>query len=96
MDLDDEVLVERVLLDLTLLIGEIAVPSAAAVTRWPDAFPQYRVNHLVRVDGVDAAVSALGGLAVAGAAYRGVGIPACIGSGRTSARNLRAWLADQS
>ncbi len=96
MDLDDEVLVERVLLDLTLLIGEIAAPSAAAVTRWPDAFPQYRVNHLVRVDGVDAAVSALGGLAVAGAAYRGVGIPACIGSGRTSARNLRAWLADQS
>jgi oxygen-dependent protoporphyrinogen oxidase len=96
MGLDDADLVERVLLDLSILLGELAEPTAAVVTRWVDAFPQYRVNHLVRVDGVDAAVSALGGLAVAGASYRGVGIPACIGSGRTSARNIRAWLADQS
>ena len=66
------------------------------MTRWPEAFPQYRVNHLVRVEGVEKAAGALGGLAVAGAAYRGVGIPACVLSGRSAARSIRAWLADQS
>ena len=64
--------------------------------RWPGAFPQYRVNHLVRVEGIESAAGTLGGLAVAGAAYRGVGIPACVASARAAARNVRAWLAQQS
>ena len=56
------------------------------VTRWPRAFPQYRVHHLDAHAGIEAAVARLGGIAVAGAAYRGVGIPACIASGRAAAR----------
>ena len=56
------------------------------VTRWDRAFPQYRVGHLIRVAQVEEEVAGLGGLAVAGAALRGVGIPACIGSGRSAAR----------
>ncbi len=56
------------------------------VARWPGAFPQYRVHHLLRTAGIEAAVARLGGIAVAGAAYRGVGIPACIASGRAAAR----------
>ena len=63
-------------------------PLEALVTRWPHAFPQYRVNHLVRVEGIEAAAGALGGVAVAGAAYRGVGIPACVASGRAAAHSL--------
>jgi oxygen-dependent protoporphyrinogen oxidase len=63
-------------------------PSEAMVVRYPDAFPQYRVHHLLRTAGIEAAVARLGGLAVAGAAYRGVGIPACIASGRAAARAL--------
>jgi oxygen-dependent protoporphyrinogen oxidase len=82
--------------ELTGLVGLDAAASSSLVTRWPAAFPQYRVNHLVRVDGIEAAASSLGGLAVAGAAYRGVGIPACISSGRAAARNVRSWLAAQS
>jgi oxygen-dependent protoporphyrinogen oxidase len=58
------------------------------VTRWPEALPQYRVHHLLRVAAVEAAARRLGGLAVAGAAYRGVGIPACVGGGRQAAREL--------
>ena len=53
-----------------------------------DAFPQYRVHHLLRTAGVEAALARLGGVAVAGAAYHGVGIPACIASGRAAAHAL--------
>ena len=53
--------------------------------RFDDAFPQYRVHHLLRTAGVESALARLGGVAVAGAAYRGVGIPACIASGRAAA-----------
>jgi len=55
---------------------------AAAVTRWGGALPQYAVGHLDRVRRVRAAVAGLPGLAVAGAAYDGVGVPACAASGR--------------
>ena len=37
---------------------------------------------------VESALARLGGVAVAGGAYRGVGIPACIASGRAAARSL--------
>jgi len=85
---DDEEIVDRVLEDLSALIGLDGDPVTAVVTRWPAAFPQYRVHHLLRVAGVEAALSRLGRLAVAGAAYRGVGIPACIASGRAAARTV--------
>ena len=74
--------------DLGGLLGVSGAPDEAVVARHVDAFPQYRVHHLLRTAGVEAAVARLGGLAVAGAAYHGVGIPACIASGRTAARTL--------
>ncbi len=40
------------------------------VTRWRHAFPQYRVGHLLRVSGIEAAVKRLPALAVAGSTYR--------------------------
>jgi protoporphyrinogen/coproporphyrinogen III oxidase len=82
---DDEV-VARVWSELGLLMGLGGEPLEARVTRWPRAFPQYRVHHLMRTAGIEAAVARLGGVAVAGAAYRGVGIPACIASGRAAAQ----------
>ena len=96
LELDDAELVARVHEELGRLVAAEDEPLEAHVTRWEDAFPQYRVNHLVRVEGIEAAVATLGGLAVAGAAYRGVGVPACIGSGRGAAREVRAWLIGQS
>jgi oxygen-dependent protoporphyrinogen oxidase len=84
--LDDEALTERVATELGTLLALSDAPLATMVTRWPRAFPQYRVGHLLRVSGIEAAVKRLPGLAVAGAPYRGVGIPACIASGREAAR----------
>ncbi len=61
-------------------------PDEVLVTRWPDAFPQYTVGHLSRVAAMEASAAGLPRLALAGAALHGVGIPACIGSGRRAAR----------
>jgi len=82
----DAELVERAWAELGLLIGLTDDPLESMVARWPGAFPQYRVHHLMRTAGIEAAMARLGGIAVAGAAYRGVGIPACIASGRAAAQ----------
>jgi oxygen-dependent protoporphyrinogen oxidase len=67
-------------------------PGEALVTRWPLAFPQYAVGHRERVTAIEAAAGRLPGLALAGAAFQGVGIPACIGNGRRAARTVLAAL----
>ena len=80
--------IDRAWEELGALMGVTGRPRDAVVVRCPDALPQYRVHHLLRTAGVEAAVARLGGVAVAGAAYHGVGIPACIASGRAAARTL--------
>jgi oxygen-dependent protoporphyrinogen oxidase len=84
----DAEVVERVRGELGILMGLSAEPLDSMVARWPEAFPQYRVHHLMRTAGIEAAAARLGSIAVAGAAYRGVGIPACIASGRAAAQAL--------
>ncbi|GAA1225378.1 protoporphyrinogen oxidase [Prauserella halophila] len=86
---DDE-LVRCVRADLAELTGITAEPVEARVQRWGGGLPQYGVGHGDRVARIDAAVSALPGLAVAGAALHGVGIPACIGTADAAARRVAA------
>lgn len=92
----DAELVTRVVHELRALVGITGEPVASRVTRWDEALPQYRVHHLLRVSSVEAAVRRLGGVAVAGAAYRGVGVPACIQSGRVAAREVVTQLASSA
>jgi protoporphyrinogen/coproporphyrinogen III oxidase len=87
-DLSDDELTASAFGELTELLDIRDVPLDSLVTRWDEAFPQYHVGHATSVERIDRAVAALGGVAVAGAAYGGVGIPACIGSGRTAARRM--------
>lgn len=88
-DMSDDEIVAAVRADLETLMGITAEPLAARVSRYPDGFAQYAVGHLERVDRIGAAVERdVPGLGVAGAAYRGVGIPACIRQGREAARRL--------
>ncbi len=84
----DEEVTEQAWEELRALMGVEGQPTAARVTRFVNAFPQYRVHHLLRTAGVESALARLGGVTVAGAAYHGVGIPACIASGRSAARAL--------
>ncbi|MEU4082984.1 protoporphyrinogen oxidase [Streptomyces aureus] len=66
--------------DLKEATGLDAEPVETRVTRWDDGLPQYPVGHHARVARVREHVAKLPGLAVCGAAYDGVGIPACIAS----------------
>ena len=88
-DWDDDEVVARAWSELGQMIGLTGTPLEWRVARFPGAFPQYRVHHLLRASGIESAVARLGAVAVAGAAYRGVGIPACIASGRAAARALQ-------
>ena len=92
-ELDDGALLGRVLAELAVLVGLRERPLEVLVTRWAEAFPQYRVHHPLRVSAIEAALARLPPIAVAGATYHGVGIPACIGSGRAAARVVRERLA---
>jgi protoporphyrinogen/coproporphyrinogen III oxidase len=90
---DDADLAGLVQRELRPLLGITATPLDLRVTRWGGALPQYGVGHVERVARIRAAVAAVPGLAVCGAAYDGVGIPACIATGRAAADRVAAGLA---
>ena len=73
--------------------GVVAPPVLTRVHRWPGGIPQYVMGHPDRVARIEAALTGHPGLAVAGAAYRGVGIPDCIGSGEAAAESVVRALA---
>ncbi|MFD5103584.1 protoporphyrinogen oxidase [Streptomyces albidochromogenes] len=85
---EDHELVEVSLRDLGAATGLAARPVATEVTRWIGGLPQYPVGHPDRVARVRAEVAKLPGLRVCGAAYDGVGIPACVASGQRAADEI--------
>jgi protoporphyrinogen/coproporphyrinogen III oxidase len=87
---DDADLVEQVVAELTSYAGFSGTPVDARVTRWGGGLPQYAVGHLDRVARIRSAVAAMPGLAVCGATYDGVGVPACIRTGLAAADQLLA------
>lgn len=78
----DAELIEMALSDLGKAVGLSARPVDAQVQRWVDGLPQYAVGHVDRVALIKSEIARHRGLAVCGAAYAGVGIPACIGSAK--------------
>ncbi|GII54547.1 protoporphyrinogen oxidase [Planotetraspora thailandica] len=89
---DDAELVAFAMNEMTEIMGVRGLPIDSRVTRWGGGLPQYDVGHLDRIARVRAAVAAQPGLAVCGAAYDGVGIPACAASGRTAATRVLEYL----
>jgi len=83
LHLSDEDIIARVLDDLQLHLGVRFTPREVRVSRWPGAFAQYRPHHRRWVDDIEATLPA--GIFLAGASYRGIGVPACIRSGQTIA-----------
>ena len=86
----DDHLVALAVADLEAATGQRLQVVDSHVQRWGGGLPQYAVGHLDRVAAVRAAVAEVPGLAVCGAAYDGVGIPAVIASARTAARQVAA------
>jgi oxygen-dependent protoporphyrinogen oxidase len=81
--------------DLAEATGVRGAPAAVRVSRWGGGLPQYSVGHLDRVARIRAGIAAQPGLAVCGAAYDGVGIPACIATARLAVDQVLSYLGSQ-
>jgi protoporphyrinogen/coproporphyrinogen III oxidase len=92
LQVPDEELVQAALEDLADAIALSVRPVDWHVQRWGGGLPQYSVGHPERVSRVRAAVAKLPGLAVCGAAYDGLGIPACVASAELAATQVLASL----
>jgi oxygen-dependent protoporphyrinogen oxidase len=92
LQLDDSELIAVSVAELTSYGGFRGSPVGSRVTRWGGGLPQYAVGHRDRVARIQAAVDAQPGLAVCGATYDGVGVPACIRTGRAAAARIAAGL----
>ncbi|MDN5749912.1 MAG: protoporphyrinogen oxidase [Pseudonocardia sp.] len=86
LQVDDAELVARVRADLDVLTGVGAAPAAVHVQRWGGGLPQYGVGHLERGAAIEAGLPV--GLAVAGSALHGVGVPACVATARSAAERI--------
>jgi oxygen-dependent protoporphyrinogen oxidase len=93
MRLRDDEMIAAVRDEFRALLGVTAASGFAEVRRWPDSMPQYEVGHLTRVAEIERAVAEIPMVAIAGAAYRGVGIPDCIRSGEDAADAIFAKLS---
>jgi protoporphyrinogen/coproporphyrinogen III oxidase len=89
---DEDALLADVLADLAELSGVDAKPVAWTVTKWGGGLPQYGVGHAATVADIERAVAKVPGLAVAGATFRGVGIPACVRTATVAAERVAAHL----
>lgn len=85
---DDAELTALAVNEMAEIMGVRGLPRDSRVTRWGGSLPQYDVGHLDRVARIRAAVAAHPGLALCGAAYDGLGVPACIATARTAAARI--------
>jgi oxygen-dependent protoporphyrinogen oxidase len=99
---EDEALVERLCQELGTVLRRsppgiwtsLPAPLDWRVSRWPGSMPQYEVGHLDRVaSGRSLLARCAPMVTLAGASYNGVGVPACIGSGRGAAKEILAAVA---
>jgi protoporphyrinogen/coproporphyrinogen III oxidase len=88
----DDDLKAAAMMELAATCGVSELPVDTRVTRWGGGLPQYNVGHVDRVARIRAAVMRQPGLAVAGAAYDGLGIPACIASAHAAAARVQEFL----
>ena len=82
---DEDRLLATVRDELGRLLGITAHPVLSRVRSWDEGLHQYTLGHLDRVVKAESALTALPGLALAGAAFHGIGLNECIASGRQAA-----------
>lgn len=90
---DDTELVATATAEMSEVMGARGLPVDTRVTRWGGGLPQYHVGHLDRIARVHAAVAGQPALAVCGAAYDGIGVPACVATARTAAARVLEHLS---
>lgn len=96
LDLSDHEILRTVRDDLRQIIGVTADPLFARVYKWKSAMAQYGVGHLDRLQRIERLRQSLPGLALAGNAYRGIGVPDCVRSGSDAAVQVMNSLGFQA
>ncbi len=84
----DADLIGRAQTEVAEMLGARGTPTLHRVQRWPRGMPQYVLGHPERLALIDARLAEHPGLALAGSAYRGVGLPDCIASGERAAEMI--------
>jgi oxygen-dependent protoporphyrinogen oxidase len=90
---DDSFIADLVEKDLNDILGLQAKPIQSHISHWKNVMPQYHIGHLDRVERIERQLTQLPGLALAGNAYRGVGIPDCIKSATAASKSLSEFVA---
>jgi protoporphyrinogen/coproporphyrinogen III oxidase len=88
LDLSDDEILRTVQQELKAILSLAAKPLFTRIYRWRDAMAQYNVGHFQRIDTIERAVRELPGLALAGNAYHGIGVPDCIRSGTAAVTSV--------
>lgn len=85
----DEEIIAAVLRDLNKTMNITADPEFSLITRWHDSMPQYTVGHKQRMtDIIEKMESELPGVFLAGASYKGLGVPDCIDQGEEAVQKV--------
>lgn len=88
LQLSDEEMLAIVHRELREILHLEAAPKLQRVYRWRGAMAQYPPGHLDRIDRIEKAVAAIPGLAIAGNAFRGIGVPDCVRTGTVAAATV--------
>lgn len=96
LGLSDSELCERLTAEIATVTGAREAPLDAHVTRWDHALPLYSVGHLDLIKEIEGATGRHPGLELAGAGYRGSGLPDCITQGEEAARRALAALRNRT
>ncbi len=88
LDVSDDEMLAIVRRELKEIVKLEADPKLVRIYRWRGAMAQYPPGHLERVDRMEKAVAAIPGLALAGNAFRGVGVPDCVRAGAAAAASI--------
>ena len=96
MKQDDAAIVRLVTEALRHLLGLQGDSGRAWVHRWPHAMPQYQVGHLAWLEALEQALAGCPGLYLAGASYRGVGVPDCIRQAKETVQSIRTLVSQRA
>ncbi|MGA7382188.1 MAG: protoporphyrinogen oxidase [Terriglobales bacterium] len=88
LDVPDDEMVNVVRQELRQILSLTAEPLFTRVYKWKDAMAQYNVGHIERIQAIEQTCRELPGLALAGNAYHGIGVPDCVRSGADAAANV--------
>jgi oxygen-dependent protoporphyrinogen oxidase len=88
LDEADEAVITAVQAELRRIMGVTEEPVFSRLSRWPRSMAQYTLGHGSRVEAIEERLRRVPGLALAGNAYRGIGIPDCVRMGRQAAEQI--------